>query len=264
MAKDRQYREDSARLAALIEKYTNIPQDRVYHFVMENTAENLLPYANKLCKTEAQRQKLDALFEFKKLYEIVKGAENREYQLDSSNAAMDYFKNYFADVRDKEHFAVAYLDPQMRVIKTDTISDGTVAQAHVYPREIYKEALFINAAAVIISHNHPSGDLHASAQDIEITQRIKQGMELMGLQMYDHIVVGGDKAVSLVDNGQLTNRTFKDIGKAALPINENEKKPVKAAKPPSIKQQLAQAEKLLSGERDKTAPQKGNNDRGDR
>ena len=59
---------------------------------MENTAENLLPYANKLCKNEAQRQKLDALFEFKKLYEIVKGAENREYQLDSANAAMVYFK----------------------------------------------------------------------------------------------------------------------------------------------------------------------------
>jgi len=265
MAKDKQYREDSARLAVLIEKYTNIPQDKVYQFVMDNTAENLLPYANKLCKTDAQRQKLNTLFEFKKLYEIVKGAENREYQLDSTNAAMDYFKNYFADVKDKEHFAVAYLDTQLRVIKTDTISDGTVAQAHVYPREIYKEALFINAAAVMLSHNHPSGDLQPSPQDIDITNRIKMGMELMGLTMYDHIIVGGDKAVSLIDMGKIPDRkTFKDLGKTALPIREAAKNTNQAAKPPRIKDQLALAEKQVSRNTQMTTPRKHKHDRGDR
>ena len=90
MPKNKQYKEDSARLAVLVEKYTNIPQDRVYQFVMENTADNLLPYANELCKTSAQREKLNALFEFKNLYEIVKGAENREYVLDSQEKAMEY------------------------------------------------------------------------------------------------------------------------------------------------------------------------------
>ena len=265
MAKDKQYRDDSARLAVLIEKYTNIPQDRVFQFVMENTADNLLPYANKLCKTDTQQQKLNTLFEFKKLHEIVKSAENREYQLDSTTAAMDYFKNYFADVADKEHFAVAYLDTQNRVIKTDTISDGTVAQAHVYPREIYKEALFINAAAVMLAHNHPSGDLQPSPQDIDITHRIKMGMELMGLQLYDHIIVGGDKAVSLVDMGKISEKkTFKDLGKVALPIHENTKANRQAVKPARIMEQLAQAEAQIFNEPKTNAPQNRKYDRGDR
>ena len=247
MARDKQYKEDSVKLSLLIEKYTNIPQDRIYQFVMENTAENLLSNANKLCKNPAQREKLNSLFEFKKLYETVKGAENREYRLDSTSAAMEYFKNYFADVKDKEHFAVTYLNTQLKVIKTDTISDGTVAQAHVYPREIYKEALFINAAAVMISHNHPSGELTPSSMDIDITQRIKMGMELVGLKLIDHIIVGGEKATSLADTGYIKdNLTISDLNKVSLPIRENTKILRTMEKPLRIKEQLALAEKQMA------------------
>ena len=262
MARDKQYRDDSAKLAILIEKYTNIPQDRVYQFVMENTAENLLPYANKLCKTDAQRNRLSSLFEFKNLYEIVKSAENREYQLNSTDAAKDYFRNYFADVRDIEHFAVAYLDSQLRVIKTETVTDGTVAQAHVYPREIFKEALFINAAAIMIAHNHPSGELDPSPQDMEITNRLKMGMEIMGLRMNDHIIVGGGKAVSLLDMGKILERkTFNDIGKTAIPLREKVKQPESSLR---IKEQLASAEKQRSKDMREHTPKKVNNDRDDR
>jgi hypothetical protein len=109
MSQDKQYRADSARLAVIVDKYTNIPQDRVYQFVMENPAEMLLPHANKVCKTAAQRQKLTALFEFKNLYEIIKNADkDRVYQFTSPEEVKEYFKNYFADRRDKECVAVAY------------------------------------------------------------------------------------------------------------------------------------------------------------
>jgi len=262
MSQDKQYREDSARLAVLIEKYTNIPQDSVYQFVMENTAEMLLPYANKVCKTDAQRQKLNALFEFKNLYEIVKNAdENRVYLLNCPDDAKEYFKNYFADARDKEYFAVAYLDSIGQVIKTAKMSTGTVSQAPVFPREIFKEALFLNASAVMLAHNHLSGDMEPSKQDIEVTTRVKQGMELLGLKLHDHIIVGRNQAVSLLDMGKIPDT---QISRAVMPISESSKEYKQAAKPPSIKQQLAFAEEQLARESKIIAPQKKAHDWGDR
>jgi len=135
----------------------------------------------------------------------------------------------------------------------------------VYPREIYKEALFINATAVMLSHNHPSGDLQPSPQDMDITNRIKLGMELMGLTLYDHIIVGGDKAVSLEEMGKLsTKKTFKDLGKAALPLSENTRKPGQKPKPVSIMEKLALAKEQVNRESKAAAPQKVNNNRGSR
>jgi len=265
MANDKQYREDSARLAALVEKYTNIPQDRVYRFIMENTAEMLLPQANKICRTETQRQKLCALFEFKNLYEIIKSAQSRVYQLDSPSAAKDYFRNYFAGVKDREYFATTYLNAQIQVIKTETISKGTVTEAHVYPREIIKEALFLNARGVMIAHNHPSGGLEPSTVDIEVTIRIKQGLETMGMQLFDHIIVGGDKAVSLSDLGKIPEKTkMTGLGRVAVPIGENVKPNRLEAKPPSIKEQLENAGKQLSNETRANTRHDKNHDNNDR
>ena len=265
MGQDKQYREDSTRLAVLIEKYTNIPQDRVYQFVMKNTAEMLLPYANQICKTEAQRQKLSALFEFKNLYEIVKGADNnRVYQFTCPNETKEYFKNYFADVRDKEYFAVAYLDTKNQVIKTEKMSAGTVTHAHVHPREIFKEALFLNATAVMLAHNHPSGDTEPSKHDIEVTVRVKQGMELMGLKLHYHIIVGGNQAISLAEIGKIPVTQTQEIKMAAMPLGENMKGYGQTAKPPSIRQQLSFAEEQLSRESRVTAPPRKTHDWGDR
>jgi len=264
MPKDKQYKEDSARLAVLIEKYTNIPQDKVYQFVMENTANNLLPYANKLCKTTAQREKLNALFEFKNLYEIVKSAEKKEYVLDSQEASMEYFKNYFADKKDKEYFAVTYLDVAFKVIKTNTISEGSVATTHVYPREIFKEALFLNASTIMLSHNHPSGCLRLSAPDIEMTKLINKGIKSIGLQLCDHIIVGGDSAVSVMDSGFIPDMKRESrFSKDANTVSEyiRNRQPVK---PLGIKQQLALAQRQLSSEQKTPALRKEKSDRGER
>jgi len=266
MSKDKQYLEDSARLSMLIEKYTNIPQDRVYQFVMENTAENLLPYANKLCKTEAQRQKLAALFEFKNLYEVVKSADvSHVYQFNNPDTAKAYFKNYFADAEDKEYFATAFLDTQNRVIKTERMSAGTIAKAHVYPREIIKEALFINANAVMLAHNHPSGDLKPSKPDLDVTMQVMKGMELMDMALYDHIIVGRGQAVSLMELGLIhKDKITSEVSKGAVSIGEKARKYQQAAKLPSIKQQLAFAEEQRHCERKVNALQTKKPDRGDR
>lgn len=132
----------------------------------------------------------------------------------------------------------------------------------MYPREIFKEALFLNANAIMLAHNHPSGDLTPSKSDIEITNHIQQGMELMGLKLLDHIIVGGKQAVSLLKMGKMPTTKTPEASRFETPLGENVKKYGQAAKQPSIKQQLSFAKKQLSREPVTTTPPKRNHDRG--
>ena len=263
---DKQYREDSARLAELVEKYTNIPQERVFQFVMENTADNMLPYSYKLCRTVAQRDKLTALFEFKNLYETIKNADkDRAYQLKSVEVAKDYFKHQFADLNDRERFLVAYLNTQLQVIKTNVVSVGTIGQTHVFPREIVKEALFLNASAVMMAHNHPSGEIKPSQPDKDLTERIDRALHTVDIKLLDHIIVGGEKTASFLDMGLLPTITL-DISKptVARELGETARQYSLKAKQPRIKEQIAFAKEQLAREHHTAIPQKKMHDRGDR
>ena len=99
---------------------------------------------------------------------------------------------------------VCFLDTRHRVIVLETLFYGTINSAAVYPREILKRALALNASAVILSHNHPSGDPEPSQADIRITQTIKQALELIDIKCLDHMIVGQGQIVSLAERGLLT------------------------------------------------------------
>ena len=235
MSRDIQYHTDSTRLATLIERYTGIPQDRVYHFVLENSAGKLLPFANKLCENDSQREKLTALFEFKTLYETVKSADKDQvYIINSTEKAKEYFINLFSELSDKERVIVAFTDGKHQIIRTKVMSVGTVDQASVQIREIIKEALFNNANGAIVSHNHISGTLRPSEEDRVITGQINSAMSVVGLNLLDHIVVAGDKAFSLADLGMIQT---PERSKSAQELNEKSYGYEKRA--PSVKAQLA-------------------------
>jgi DNA repair protein RadC len=95
-----------------------------------------------------------------------------------------------------EAFAVAYLDAQNRVIETKIMFTGTLTQTTVHPREIVKASLAIGAAAVVVSHNHPSGALQFSEADRVLTHAIKRALEVVDVHLHDHILVAGGKAIS--------------------------------------------------------------------
>jgi len=101
----------------------------------------------------------------------------------------------------REVFAVLFLDSQHRLIRYQALFLGTIDAAAVYPREVVKAALQHNAAAVIISHNHPSGVAEPSQADISITSRIKSALELIDVRLLDHFVVGDGSPVSLAERG---------------------------------------------------------------
>jgi DNA repair protein RadC len=104
---------------------------------------------------------------------------------------------------DRERFLVLALDGKNRLLGVETISVGTLTASLVHPREVMKGLLLANAAAFLVAHNHPSGDPTPSAEDVAITQRIKQVADLFGIKLLDHVILGHERFVSMADEGSL-------------------------------------------------------------
>ncbi len=102
-----------------------------------------------------------------------------------------------------EQFNVLYLNSQNQITNNETISNGTVNQAYVFPREIIKSAIKHNSAGLILAHNHPSGNPEPSREDINITNRIKDITKLLEIKLLDHVIIAGDKYLSFLERGLL-------------------------------------------------------------
>lgn len=101
----------------------------------------------------------------------------------------------------KEHFLALLLDTRSQLIKVSEISIGSLDASIVHPREVFKEAISASAASVIFAHNHPSGDPEASEDDIELTKRLAQAGEIVGIEVLDHIIISDKKYLSLKRQG---------------------------------------------------------------
>ncbi|TYL47816.1 RadC family protein [Marinomonas sp. IMCC 4694] len=125
----------------------------------------------------------------------------RENTFSNAVDAQSYVRFKIA-YKESEVFAVLFLDSQHRLISFREMFQGTIDSAAVYPREIVKAAIEVNAAAVILAHNHPSGVTEPSQADISITDKIKKSLELIDVRTLDHIIVG-ESAVSMAERGYL-------------------------------------------------------------
>ena len=96
------------------------------------------------------------------------------------------------DVLTKEHFIAAALSAKGEIIGHSVISIGDLSSSIVHPREVYQFAIMMNAASIIIAHNHPSGDPEPSEEDIRVTERLRECGEILGIKCVDHIVIGDD------------------------------------------------------------------------
>ena len=103
----------------------------------------------------------------------------------------------------RELFRVMLLDIRHRLIKTTELFQGTIDRAAAYPREVVKLALMHNAAAVIVAHNHPSGEAEPSSADLDLTLRLQQALALVDIALLDHFIVGRSGCVSLAERGIL-------------------------------------------------------------
>lgn len=103
--------------------------------------------------------------------------------------------------REQEVFAVLFLDSQHRLLRLEELFHGTLAQTSVYPREVVRRALALNAGAVILAHNHPSGVAEPSRADEHLTQALKSALALVDVRVLDHLVVGQGHVVSMAERG---------------------------------------------------------------
>ena len=117
--------------------------------------------------------------------------------------AADVFRHYHASMRELrvEQFRAVLLDGKHRVLRDVLLSQGTLTSSPVHPREVFAPAIRHSAAALVLVHNHPSGDPQPSADDIEVTNRLADVGTLVGIRVVDHIIVGDGSFTSLADRG---------------------------------------------------------------
>jgi len=119
---------------------------------------------------------------------------------DVERVARDIYQTLDAD---KEHFVLLALNNKNRVNGFKVISTGSLTASLVHPREVWRSALSLCAAAVVFVHNHPSGDPAPSAEDQDITRRLKETGDVLGIRVLDHVVLGQDRCFSFNDRGLL-------------------------------------------------------------
>lgn len=119
-----------------------------------------------------------------------------------SNSASVYeaFRQHFAAL-DREEFVVILLDAKNTFLGFNVVSVGSLTSSIVHPREVFKPVVLMNAAALILAHNHPSGDPGPSQEDLHITRRIREIGEVFGVRVLDHVIFGDNRYVSFVDDG---------------------------------------------------------------
>ena len=121
--------------------------------------------------------------------------------MDSPRAVREYLTVQAAKHDAREVFGVMFLDAQNRVIEFKELFTGTLTQTSVYPREVVREALRLNAAAVILSHNHPSGETRPSRADEVLTSTLKTALALVDVRVLDHIITAGGDSLSMAEKG---------------------------------------------------------------
>jgi len=148
----------------------------------------------------AKAAEIQALFQIARRFSDHRLQPGKPYS--SAQEVFLHFHERLCDYR-KEVFLALLLDAKNRLIKEVQISEGSLSASIVHPREVFAPVLRESAAAVLFVHNHPSGDPTPSREDIEITERLKQVGDLMGVRVLDHIIIGNGEYVSLADRGLL-------------------------------------------------------------
>ncbi|MFX4261600.1 RadC family protein [Pelotomaculum propionicicum] len=115
---------------------------------------------------------------------------------DAASLVMEEMRHF-----DREHFRAILLNTKNQVIGTDKVSVGTLNSSAVHPRELFRNAIKRGAASVILVHNHPSGDPSPSREDKDITLRVKEAGNIIGIDVLDHIIIGDNKFTSFKANG---------------------------------------------------------------
>lgn len=181
---------DAAAAAALIDAFGSLPE------VMGAAVADLIRVSGPRA---AARVKLAQELSCRQLQRPL-----RLRQVLSSSSAVDAYLRATLVGAPREQFRVLFLDKRNRLIADERMSEGTVDHAPVYPREVVRRALELHASAVLLCHNHPSGDPTPSSADIDMTRQVVEAGRTLRVTVHDHVIVGGQATASLRALGLLS------------------------------------------------------------
>jgi DNA repair protein RadC len=130
----------------------------------------------------------------------LEGKARAKTQIGCTKELVDYCISKLGGLRD-EQFHIIYLDTQNRIIESETIQEGIVNQAVVYPRKVLENALIKKATAIILVHNHPSGHVKPSESDIRLTKTIQETAKILDILVHDHLIIGENRFFSFREEG---------------------------------------------------------------
>lgn len=195
-----QYNIDSFTVEEIISIITGISVSKVKHASNLYGLLEIPKYIDSMKLSDKQKKVLELLFEFCK--RLNTSILKEKDCLNSSTKAGEYFIKEL-QFQKNEVFLVAMLDAQNRLINTVKVSNGTINEACVYPRDIVKYILDNNANSVILAHNHPGGSQNPSSADINVTQKIIQALKTISVNVIDHIIVADNSFTSFAEKGLL-------------------------------------------------------------
>ncbi len=138
----------------------------------------------------------------------------------NSQEVFNILKPFFASQNDVEKMYCIFMDAKNKIIKIEQLFSGTISTSAVYPREVIKRVLELKATAIILSHNHPSGDTTPSSSDFGITARVQTALTSIDVALHDHLIVGKD-FYSFAEHGILekTKQKYQDFISASILAN---------------------------------------------
>jgi len=179
-----------------------IPQEKLEtlfaNFNIKQISLMSIPKLMKIGFSKTQATKIQSVFELARRLETFVDEPKRKIC-----SPKDVYACMFPKYREqkKEKFIALYLDTKNQVLKEETVSLGSLNASIVHPREVFKSALELSSASLIVRHNHPSGDPSPSREDIAVTEKLVDGGKLLGIDVLDHIIIGDGRYVSLKDEG---------------------------------------------------------------
>lgn len=196
---------------------TGISIKKVQEYAKENNPFNILEHPNILEPNEKQLKKIGLLNEFIASYNLLKAHESEnKISFSTPEHAANYFVPLLSGIKDKEKFMVAFLDNGNNIIQTKVISEGSISQAVVYPRDILKEALACDCKSMLFAHNHPGGANSPSDEDKSLTQKLVNIFHPLDIRVLDHIIVAGVDYCSMAQKGYMPTQANSSQWKGKL------------------------------------------------
>ena len=215
--------EEQNRLEYLFQSVTGINKEKCNRVFEMHTVREVMDNQLLFDGTAAQMRKIELLGELNATVKTKDAFWTRK-QICGPKDASDFFESRMANL-DHEEVHMLMLDTRHRVIAAEQISKGGLAGAGIYPRELGRVALKYNASAVVLAHNHPSGDSKPSPDDVQTTKALKTAFELLGIELVDHLVIGGSNTASLKEMGVLEQKEQYGTPAKTQPVQTPEQAP---------------------------------------